>query len=509
MTHQCSRRSVLAAGAATAAAATLTSLAVAPAAHAAPTLPNGISKDKVLIVGMDGLRADRLEAADAPHMKSMMASGTYAKSLLYGNPMAGTWSGPGWSTVSTGVWPDKHGVTNNSFTGSQFTTYPGLFARLAQVKPGLSTFSAIGWAPLDTSGVLTSGADATFVQSQHDAANDAALAAEVESVLRDQNPDVVFAYLGNIDFVGHSLGTGPEYMAAITEQDAHLGKLRAAVKARSTYASERWTVIVVTDHGHGDAGGHGGNSWAERQTFILAEGPGIEAGLRPIDTRLVDVVPTVFKQLGLAVDSGWNLDGMPIQERTHDRFDTLQGQLSTRVDETGIPADVLGFTHVAPSGWSVINNAMGTGGMTEWRGWTFTTNEFWSRTQSDQWRELNVRARGVFAVADSDEWSDKAFSGRFESTLVSPTYGVTDRSKINVRFVTHYRQVEQQTAKVLVSFNAGTPTEVKSYTADVIAQQQSLDVPVPPGATNVHVRFQYTGDNDFFWVVDRFQLYAF
>ncbi|MFI6647972.1 alkaline phosphatase family protein [Streptomyces sp. NPDC050529] len=510
MTHPTpSRRSVLAAGAATAAAAAVTNLAAAPAAQAAPALPGGISKDKVLIIGMDGLRADRLEAADAPNLKSMMAKGTYAKSLLYTAPMAGTWSGPGWSTISTGVWPDKHGVTDNSFTGSRFDAYPGLLARLAQEKPGLSTYAAVDWVPLDTSGVITSGADAKLVLPQHDVPNDAKIAAEAEAIIRSRNPDVLFVYFGNVDQIGHTIGTGPEYMEAITQLDTHVGTLRTAIQARPAYASERWTVIVVTDHGHADAGGHGGSSWEERQTFILAQGPGIEAGLRPIDTRLVDVVPTVFKQLGLPVDSAWNLDGKPLQERSGDPFDSLQKKLEPRVDETGIPAGVLGYTHTAPHGWSVINSAMGTGGVTEWRGWTFTTNEFWSRSQRDQWRELNVRARGVFAVADSDEWSDKTFSGRFESTLVSPTYGsLSGRSEITITFMTHYRRADQQTAKVLVSFDAGPPQEIKSYASDVIAQQQSIQVPVPDGATSAHVRFQYTGDNDFYWVVDGFQLHA-
>ncbi|MFI1226333.1 MULTISPECIES: alkaline phosphatase family protein [unclassified Streptomyces] len=503
------RRTVLTAGAATAAAIATTNLMTAPAAQAAPTLPNGISRDKVLIIGMDGLRADRLEEADAPHMKAIMANGTYAKSLLYADPMAPTVSGCGWSTISTGVWPDKHNVKDNSFSGSRFDAYPGLMARLAQLKPGLSTYAAVDWVPLDTSGVITDGADAKLVLPHHDVPNDAQIAAEAESVIRNQNPDVMFLYFGNTDQVGHDVGTGQPYLTAITEQDAHVGKLWAAVKARPTYSSERWTVIITTDHGHVDEGGHGGSSWEERQTFILAQGPGIAAGLRPIDTRLVDVVPTVLKQLGLAVDSSWGMDGKPIQERTDDRFDTVQSRLRTRVDETAIPAGVLGYTHTAPRGWSILNKAMGTGGVTEWRGWTFTTDEFWSRTHRDQGRELNVRARGVFAVADSDEWSDKAFSGRFESTLVSPTYGsLSGKSRITVTFVTHYRQVEQQSAKVLVSFDAGAPEEVRSYTADVISQQQSIDVPIPSGATSAHVRFHYTGDNDFYWVIDRFQLYT-
>ncbi|MFF3322104.1 alkaline phosphatase family protein [Streptomyces sp. NPDC002889] len=499
------RRTVLAAGAATAAVAA-TQILAAPAAHAAaPTLPNGTSKDKVLVIGMDGLRHDRIDAANAPHLKAMMANGTYGVSLLYAPPMAATSSGPGWSTISTGVWPDKHGVKDNSFAGKNYGRYPGFLARLAQVRPELSTYAAVDWKPLDAQGTVTPGADAKLVldgDADGYPGHDATIAADTESILRHQNPDVLFVYFGNTDVVAHALGTGQKYLDAIAVQDGYVGRLWAAVKARPTYATERWTVIVATDHGHVNTGGHGGSSIEERRTFVLAQGPGIAAGARPIDTRLVDVAATVFKQLGITPDPAWGLDGKAVQERSADPFDALQSSLTPRVDETGIPASVLGFTHTAPSGWSVINNAMGTGGVTEWRGWSFTTDEFWSRTHRDQWRELNVRARGVFAVADSDEWDDRANSGGYDSTLVSPAYNVSGKSTVTVDFTTFYRQEGSQTAQVLASFNAGTPTVVKRYTADVVSRPESVSVAVPAGASTVSLRFRCTGANNWYWVID-------
>ncbi|MFF8843123.1 alkaline phosphatase family protein [Streptomyces sp. NPDC015127] len=510
-----SRRTVLAAGAASAAAAATTSLAAAAPAHAAadaPTLPNGTSTDKVLVIGMDGLRHDRIDAAKAPHLKAMMANGTYGLSLLYASPMAATSSGPGWSTISTGVWPDKHGVKDNSFTGSNYTRYPGFLARLAQMRPELSTYAAVDWKPLDTQGTVTPGADAKLVlDGDRDgyAGHDATIAAETESILRDQNPDVLFVYFGQTDIVGHNSGARSKaYLDAIDVQDAYVGRLWAAITARPTYAQERWTVIVATDHGHLDAGGHGGSAIEERRTFVLAQGPGIAAGARPVDTRLVDVAATVFRQLGITPDPAWGLDGKPVQERSADPFDTLHSSLSQRVDETGIPAGVIGFTHTPPSGWSVINNAMGTGGMTEWRGWAFATDEFWSRTQAGQSRELNVRSRGVFAVADSDEWADKSFSGTYDSTLVGPAHNVSDATRVTLSFTTLYRHEGSQTAQVLASFNGGTPTVVKSYTADVLSQSQSLAVNVPAGASSVSFRFRYTGSNNWYWVIDGVKIQA-
>ncbi|MFJ3158800.1 alkaline phosphatase family protein [Streptomyces kanasensis] len=505
------RRTVLTASAALAVTAGAAGGGVAAAvparaaAVAAPELPAGTSADKVLVVGMDGLRHDRIDAATAPHLKAMRAAGTFGTSLLYANPMAATSSGPGWSTVSTGVWPDKHGVRDNSFVGRDHGRYPGFLARLHQVRPQLSLYAAVDWKPLDTHGTVTAGADAKVVlDGDRDGyvGHDETITATTVSVLRDQNPDVAFVYLGNTDVVAHSHGTGQRYLDALAVQDAQLGRMLAAIEARPTRAAERWTVIVCTDHGHLDAGGHGGSSIPERSTFVLATGPGIAAGARPHDTRLVDVAATVFHQLGITPDPSWGLDGRPIQQRSTDPFDTLYGSLSGRVDETGIPAGVLGHTHTPPGGWSVVGGAMGTGGVAEWRGWTFATDDFWSRTQRDQWRELNVRARGVFAVADSDEWADKASSGRFESTLVTPAYDVTGRRRVTLRFTTHYRQEAGQTAQVLASFNGGTPVLVRAYTADTVAQPQALTVDVPAGASAVSFRFHYTGSNNWYWVVD-------
>ncbi|QNE77125.1 nucleotide pyrophosphatase [Streptomyces finlayi] len=510
MSRGMSRRSVLAGTAAAAAVATgpltATAARAATTAAAAPTLPNGTSLDKVLVIGMDGVRHDRIAAAKAPNLKSLTANGTYGTSLLYANPMAATSSGPGWSTISTGVWPDKHGVKDNSFTGKNYTAYPGFLARLAQVRPELSTYAAVDWKPLDTQGTVTAGADAKLVldgDADGYIGHDATIAAQSESILRNQNPDVLFVYFGQSDIVGHNQGARSQaYLDVIDVQDGYVGRLLAAIKDRPSYASERWTVVVATDHGHLDAGGHGGSAIEERRTFVLAQGPGIAAGARPIDTRLVDVAATVFKQLGIAPEASWGLDGKPVQERSTDPFDALQSSLSGRVDERGIPAGVLGFTHSAPSGWSVINSAMGTGGTTEWRGWSFATDEFWSRTQRDQSRELNVRARGVFAVADSDEWADKSFSGTYDSTLVTPAYAVGGKATVKLDFTTFYRQEGSQSARILASWNGGTPVAVASYTSDVISQPQSLSLHVPAGATSVSFRFHYTGSNNWYWVVD-------
>ena len=59
------------------------------------------------------------------------------------------------------------------------------------------------------------------------------------------------------------------------------------------------------------------------------------------------------------------------------------------------------------------------------------------------------------------------------------------------------------------SFNGGTPAVVRSYTADVVSQPQSLSVPVPAGVSSVSFRFHHTGANNWYWVIDGVKIEAF
>ncbi|MGW0479707.1 alkaline phosphatase family protein [Nonomuraea sp. NPDC003214] len=298
-------------------------------------------RNKVLVVGMDGLRFDRVLAVRPPVLTSLMASGVYGTSRLpYGEReaprtespgevvpepheavpgtiRARTDSGPGWSSIATGVWPDKHGVVDNGFSGQQFTKYPDFLTRALHARPGLTTAALFSWAALDEHGafgrdigtrVVLDGFALTF------AAADREIAAKAERLLADAGPDLTFVYLGDTDEVAHDLGPhAPEYTAALLLQDADLGRFLDAVRARPGFAGERWTVLVTTDHGHVDAGGHGGTSDEERTVFVAAARLGEDlGGVELPEARLVDVAPTALAELGVEADPAWGLEGRSI-----------------------------------------------------------------------------------------------------------------------------------------------------------------------------------------------------
>ncbi|MFF3595953.1 alkaline phosphatase family protein [Kitasatospora indigofera] len=492
----------------TATAATVPLALAAGPAQAAPkpgtykNLPNGTKTAKTLVIGIDGTRYDKLLLADAPRIKALMAAGLTAPSSLYADPLSPTVSGPGWSTIATGVWPDKHGVKENTFAGSRFNTYPSLGKRLETASSATSTLVVSSWNPVaDT--IFNGGADLRIAESE----NDNRTAADAADYLAHGNPDATFLHFDQVDEAGHGYGgASSQYLAAIHSVDTLVGQVVDAVKSRPAYASEDWLILVTTDHGHTDAGGHGGNSASERQTFVVADGAGYAPGSIRRDVKVVDIAPTVLQHEGVAVNPAWNLDGSPITGLVPDAFDPLRGSLQTRVDETGIDAGLTGFTHTPPAGWSIDNSAMPTGGVTEWRGWSFATDEFWTAAERGQGRETNVRSRDVFAVADSDEWDDAAHgAGPFDSTLVSPVYQVGGAATAVVGYATDYRVDGPQTGDVRISFDGGAPQLVKSYRADTNTFE-SVTVNVPAGATTARLTFRYTGTNSAFWTVDQVTL---
>ncbi|MGI5366178.1 alkaline phosphatase family protein [Streptomyces iakyrus] len=283
-------------------------------------------RPKVLVVGMDGLRYDRLtrSPSTAPVLHHLMATGAHGTSLLpYGraddDPSDGTAytdSGPGWSSILTGVWPDRHGVTGNDFKGADYARYPDFLTRAARARPGLRTVAAVSWPALVRRGTL-GRAIGRRVRPNGErwgyGTADRRVARTVLRWLTEGDPDALFVYFGATDEAGHATGPlSPAYDRALLDQDAHLGRLLEAIDARRAdpgRAEERWTVLVTTDHGHIDSGGHGGDSRAEREVFVILAEPGGPAGTRLDTPRLIDIAPTVLDRLGIPLDPAWDLQG--------------------------------------------------------------------------------------------------------------------------------------------------------------------------------------------------------
>ncbi|HWB63890.1 MAG TPA: alkaline phosphatase family protein, partial [Chitinophagales bacterium] len=225
-------------------------------------------KRKVLFIGIDGTRADALQQAHTPYIDSLFASPGLS---TYNAWCAGiTISGPTWSSMLTGVWFNKHGVTNNNYTGSDFNTYPYFTTLAKQLKPNLYCAEVCEWPPL-IDDVYNDNFNLRLHVPDGQGATTCATAA---TVLANDSIDFMFVYFDQVDLTGHSSGfspTNPAYITAIENVDSCVGVVLDALHNRAHYADEDWLVILMTDHG-GIGTGHGGNTDQERQIWWIASG---------------------------------------------------------------------------------------------------------------------------------------------------------------------------------------------------------------------------------------------
>ena len=274
---------------------------------------------RVLYLGIDGTRFDALQAAATPTLDRLLAAGIHSDTcLILGDRYRGndTISGPGWSTILTGVWADKHGVNDNSFKGKNYAAFPHLFARIKERQPEARTVSLVTWAPIEDQIVSHADVRQKFVAQGKDYAGaDAEAAAEAVRQLADPTLTCLFLYQGQVDEAGHAHGFHPtvaEYVAAIEAVDKNLADVLAALEARPTRAAEDWLVVVTSDHGGRGTNHTKGHNVPEiLHSFLIVSGAGAARGTFAEPTYLVDAAATVLAHLGIEPDEAWGLDGVP------------------------------------------------------------------------------------------------------------------------------------------------------------------------------------------------------
>ena len=276
---------------------------------------------RVLILGIDGCRPDALAVARTPHLDALAADGLLFEGTDIREPdaqdKADTISGPGWSNLFTGVWPDKHNVLNNEFSEPHYDRYPHFFKRLKEVRPQAFTASFSDWKPIAEKIVTAADINRNFPeQGKSYEEGDAEAAAACVKLMKPQSPDATCLYLGQVDETGHRHGfhpTVPEYVQAIEQVDRHIGEVVAAIRGRTQYAQENWLVLVCTDHGGLGTGHGGGHEEPEiRRTFLIVSGPSALRGRSDDPTWQVDVVATTLHHLGVTPRPEWELDGKAV-----------------------------------------------------------------------------------------------------------------------------------------------------------------------------------------------------
>lgn len=267
-----------------------------------PTGPGGPGRTpRVVLVVVDGLRLDtsltmttlnalRAQGAD-------FAAWTGQPSLSY----------PGWTVIASGATQEVSAVTTNWYEGPVRVDH--LFA--AAKRAGLRTAVAgsPGWATLfggavdervlveDPPGYTE--LDPMFRTSE-------AVAAGALDLLR-RDVQFLLVHFPSPDLLGHGFGgASPQYAEAVRRVDDHLASLVDAVDLADT------TVIVTSDHGHIDTGGHGGWEPVVTRVPLVLAGAGVRRGVQGGDVRQAGIAPTVAVLLGTPIPA--HSQGRPLVE---------------------------------------------------------------------------------------------------------------------------------------------------------------------------------------------------
>lgn len=280
-------------------------------------MADGTKTKKVLYLGLDGCRFDAIEKAETPNLDLLMKQGIYSRhNLILGDRYRknDTVSGPGWSTIYTGVWADKHGVNDNTFKGADYDDYPHFFRRVKEAMPQARCVSFVTWKPIQEKIVSHSDVNEAWEDAARDYAKyDAAATKAAVKEITGNDPTVVVLYIGQIDETGHKHGfhpTVPQYLAAIERADEHVGSVLAAIKARKTYDQEDWLIVVNSDHGGKGITHSNGHDVPEiLNSFLIVSGNAAQRGEFAEPVHLVDAVPTMLTFLGIKLDEAWKIDG--------------------------------------------------------------------------------------------------------------------------------------------------------------------------------------------------------
>lgn len=261
---------------------------------------------RVLVIGIDGLRGDTMEGATIPNLRLLLQRSAYSfhASAQRTGP---TSSGPGWTSIFTGVGPDRHRIVGNGSYANRDRAWPSFLLR-AHEQLRLRTAVASQWPDIVTGIVEPEAMD------ERSTGAGAVVSSTMARLLREGRHDVHFVHFDDVDHAGHASGfrlSNPEYRGALEGVDAMVRPLLDAITERPNIAGERWLVVVTTDHG-GAGTSHGAMNLDNWDIPLVVTSPALGAELPSGTVSHLDVHPTVMRFLGSNPTASWRLDGRSI-----------------------------------------------------------------------------------------------------------------------------------------------------------------------------------------------------
>jgi predicted AlkP superfamily pyrophosphatase or phosphodiesterase len=212
------------------------------------------ARPPLILISIDGFRWDYLDRRLSPNLSALAAGGVRAQRMIPSFPSV---TFPNHYTLVTGLYPDHHGIVNNTFEDARMA---GVF-RMSSKEEGWWDEATPIWTTAEQHGIHAGvmfwpGSEAPIrgVRPSRWKTYDIGFPADarVDTVLgwldlpQAERPGFLTLYFERVDSAGHAFGPdSPQVDQAIAAVDAAIGRLVAGLKARGIAAD----LIVVADHG--------------------------------------------------------------------------------------------------------------------------------------------------------------------------------------------------------------------------------------------------------------------
>lgn len=238
-------------------------LLLSQAARAQTNDPEHYGKPYVILISCDGLRYDYVERFQPPNLLRFIEEGVQAASMISSYP-AKTF--PNHYTIATGMYPENHGLVNNTFydpeRGQMYRTgnrdavedgswYKGLPLWVNAEQNGMvaASYFFVG-SEADIQGVRPT----YYYTYEHSTPNEERVQQALDWLaLPDaQRPHMITLYFSDMDDAGHRYGPNDDehISAALLELDRALGQLFDGIKASGLPVN----TVIVSDHGMVEVG---------------------------------------------------------------------------------------------------------------------------------------------------------------------------------------------------------------------------------------------------------------
>ena len=230
----------------------------------------------IMIFGVDGAGGN-FSLFDTPNFDRIFSAGSINENGIAEYP---TNSAQNWASMFTGVTAQKHQFTNDKACVflKIFDKYPTFFKIHAQNDNKATYYSAVNWIPINLGliepmiwGMTKDTCYFGTFGDKDDANVDRTVKEHVLERLERQTDTIVYTHFDQVDEAGHIHGKSSiEYEQAMKTIDGYVGEIYDAYVNKGI--ADETLFILVSDHGHKEGGGHGGEDPLEKQTTLAVYG---------------------------------------------------------------------------------------------------------------------------------------------------------------------------------------------------------------------------------------------